>query len=206
MHYSAQLIEKCRRVSTANIGHLTHFGFMDVGIRPVYAGARLAGPARTVQLPGFDGSVLRVALERIQAGDVVVVDRLGDSRFACWGDVMAFRARAAGAVGAVIDGAATDPVELQELGFPTFSRSISPLTTTRYGIAGRVDVDVSCGGAVVHPGDLVIGDANGVVVLSPDEAERLVDEALTIEERARESIRRGEVPPMRSHGTAETPP
>lgn len=195
MKYSKTFIEKCLRVSTADIGHLTDFGFMDVGIRPVYPGARLAGPARTVQLPGFDGTVMRVLLERVQPGDVVVVDRLGDNKFACWGDVMALRARSVGAVGAVIDGAATDPVETESMGFPTFSRSISPITTRRHGIEGRVDIDISAGGVVVHPGDLVIGDMNGVVVLQPDEAEGFVDEALEVSDAMREMIRQGGVPP-----------
>lgn len=195
MKYSEAFIEKCLRVSTADIGHLTDFGFMDVGIRPVYPGARLAGPARTVQVPGFDGTVMRALLERIQPGDVVVVDRLGDNKFACWGDVMALRARTVGAVGVVIDGAATDPVEIEAMDFPTFSRSISPITTRRHGIEGRIDVDISAGGVVVHPGDLVIGDMNGVVVLQPDEAEEFVGKALEVADATREKIRRGEVPP-----------
>ena len=199
MKYSLAFIEKCLQASTADIGHFTYFGFMDVGIHAIYPGARMAGPARTVQLPGSDATSLRTLLEQIEPGEVVVVDRLGDNRFACWGDIAGLRARSAGAVGVVIDGAATDPAETEALGFPTFARSISPGTTRRLGVEGRVNVDVCAGGVVVHPGDLVIGDANGVVVLAPGEAEELVEEALKLKAKSSELVKQGIVPPPKMH-------
>lgn len=203
MKFSKAFLKKCNQVSTATIGHLTNFGFMDAGIRPVFAGARMAGPARTVQIPAIDGTGLRAVLERVRPGEIVVVDQGRDTTYACWGEIIAMRAQALGAAGAVVDGAATDPVEIESIGFPVFSRDVTAITTKRYGIEGRVDVDVCAGGVVVHPGDLVIGDANGVVVLDPREAKGLVEEALAKEEeevKTRAAIARGEMPDLKSFG------
>lgn len=205
MKYSAAFLKKCAQVSTATIGHLTNFGFMDPGIRPLFPGARMSGPARTVQIPALDGTGIRAVLEQVRPGEVIVVDQGRNASYACWGEIITLRAQALGAAGAVVDGPATDPVEIEQAGFPVFSRSVSAITTKRYGIEGRVDVDVCAGNVVVHPGDLVIGDANGVVVLRPGEARALVEEALRKEEdevRTRASIARGVIPDLKTVSAA----
>lgn len=199
MKYSRAFIKKSQQISTATIGHLTNFGFMDGGIRPLYPEARMTGPARTVQIPALDGTGLREMLERVRPGDVIIIDQGRNTAYACWGEIMALRAQSIGAAGVVIDGSATDSAEIKAMGFPTFSRGVTAITTKRYGLEGLVDLDVCVGGVVVHPGDLIIADVNGVVVLQPREARGLVEAAIAKEKdevHMRKEILEGKLRPI----------
>ncbi|MGW0819096.1 RraA family protein [Streptomyces viridiviolaceus] len=132
-------------------------------LRPLWLGARLAGPAYTVQgIPG-DNLALHNAVAAAPPGHVLVAD-LGGGTFGHWGEVLAVAARARGLLGLVIDGAVRDSAEQAELGFPVFSRGLAIHgTAKRYpGILGR---SVIVGGVLVRTGDLVVGDADGLVAV-----------------------------------------
>lgn len=114
----------------------------------------------------------------LQPGDVLVVDMSGDRRHAPVGAVTAAAAQAQGAAAVVVDGMATDVLELRGTGLPVFARGTTCLTTKRvYGSGSAVNVPVQCGGVTVNPGDLVLGDDNGVVVLSPEAADQVLQQA-----------------------------
>ena len=137
---------------------------MDARIRPVWRGARRAGPAFTVRtLPG-EFQAVREAAERAPAGAVVVVDGGGELRRALWGDKMAGLALDRGFAGLVVDGAVRDVDGIEALGFPVFAAGSVPTPPGR-ALPGELDVPITCGRLEVRPGDVVYGDADGVVVV-----------------------------------------
>lgn len=145
-------------------------------IRPVWVGARLGGPALTVRTePGRHPAVVR-ALERAQAGDVLVVDGGGFVERALWGGRMSKLARERAVGGIVIDGAVRDVDEIEELGFPVFAAGVTPTPPLREG-GGDLEIPITCGGISVAPGDLVVGDADGVVVVPRERIGELVRRA-----------------------------
>jgi regulator of RNase E activity RraA len=113
-----------------------------------------------------------------QPGDVVIVDRLGDRRYACWGGGVALAAHVRGIAGAVVDGMLTDRVEITEMGFNVFGRGLSPVTTRAPGVTGEVNVPVQCGGVIVNPGDIILADDDGVLVLAPDRVAAIVEQVM----------------------------
>lgn len=182
-----RLVEKLLQVETATVGHFRHWGFMDRRIQPLLPGMRIAGCAVTLQLPSQDSTLLHHALGLLRPGDFVVVDRLGDDKHACWGGGVTKAAKAARAVGGVVDGACTDLAEIRESAFPMWCRGISPITTRVYNLAGTLNHIVSCGGVAVQPGDVVLADESGVLVLPVAEAEKVADQALAMQERGRKN-------------------
>ncbi len=111
------------------------------------------------------------ALGLLRPGDILVVDRLGDDRHACWGGGVTVAAKAAGAKAGVVDGPCTDLEEVEASDFPLWCRGIAPITTRVYDLGGRLNKPVSIGGVAVMPGDAVLCDESGVLVLPPGEAE-----------------------------------
>lgn len=166
---ASEVVDALRETSPSTYGHRTDFGFLR-GLTTWSRRVRLVGPALTVHVPHLDSTALHCALDLIRPGDVVVVDQSGDQERASWGGGVSYAARVRGAAGAVVDGAITDIAEIEELEFPIFYRSISPLTTRILGIEGAINVPVTVGGVVVRPGDLVFADENGVAILPPDGA------------------------------------
>jgi len=139
-------------------------GAMDPAIKPVDPSMRLAGPAFPVMSPPGDNLMLHLAVTRARRGDILVVDAEGSLDIALWGDVLAAAAQAAGIAGLVIDGAARDAAELTTMGFATFARGLS-IRGPGKAKAGTIGEPVTCGGISVKPGDIVVGDRDGVVVL-----------------------------------------
>jgi 4-hydroxy-4-methyl-2-oxoglutarate aldolase len=139
-------------------------GVLDPAVRPVWPGARVFGPAFTVRC--YPNSIITVhkALLEAQPGDVLVVDAGNDASGALFGAMMATDAQQQRIAGLVTDGAVRDTANLAEMGFPVFARQITPRvgTNRRVGTTGET---VACAGAVVRPGDYVLGDADGVVVI-----------------------------------------
>jgi 4-hydroxy-4-methyl-2-oxoglutarate aldolase len=177
------LAAKLLTVETATVGHSRHWGFMHRSIQPLIRPRRIAGTAVTVAIPGPDSTLLHHALGLLRPGDVLVVDRLGDDRHACWGGGVTLAAKAAGAAGGIIDGPCTDPGEIEAADFPIWCRGVAPITTRLYDLGGLLNLPVSCGGVVVSPGDAIIADESGVLVLPADEAEAVADAALARQER-----------------------
>ncbi len=171
-----------RRAETATIGHWRHYGFCDRRIQPVLRGPRVAGTAVTVAIPGADSTALHHALSLIRPGDILLVDRLGDDRHACWGGGVTVAAKAAGAAAGVVDGPSTDIEEVEASAFPLWSRGQAPVTTRIYDLGGRINMPICIGGAVVFPGDAVICDESGVLVLPPGEAEEEARKAIATQE------------------------
>jgi 4-hydroxy-4-methyl-2-oxoglutarate aldolase len=166
-------------VSYPTIGHFLESGFLDPAIQSLLAGVKVAGPAVTVRIVGNNAIAMNRALLELYPGAVLVVDMDGDRRHAPVGAVTAAAAKAQGAAGIVVDGVATDLLELRSTGLPVFARGTSCLTTKRqHGTGSEVNVPVTCGGVDINPGDWVLGDDNGVIVLSPQEAAAVLDRAL----------------------------
>lgn len=179
----AALAAKLREVETASIGHFRHIGFMDMGMQCLIQGKHVVGTAVTLAIPGQDSTLLHHTLGLLRPGDVLVIDRLGDTKHACFGGGVAVAAKASGAAGAILDGPCTDPSEIRREDFPLWCRGVSPITTRVYDIGGSLNVPVSCGGVAVSPGDVVLADENGVLVMPLADVERAADEALARQER-----------------------
>ena len=186
----AALVEKLVRAEPATIGHFLDWGFMDPGLKALQGDVRIAGPAVTVHQPGVDGTIMGYALGQVRPGDVLVVDRCGDTRHAGFGGLVCYAAKVAKVAGVIIDGMVADVGEIRQYGVPVWCRGFSAVTTKRVGLGGSFCVPVSCGGVSVRPGDVIIADEVGVVVLNPADAEAAADRAIAmqdaeVEKRAR---------------------
>ena len=184
---SPALAEKLSRVETATIGHSQHWGFMDRGIQPLLRNKRIAGAAVTLAIPGQDSTLLHHALGLLRPGDILVVDRLGDDKHACWGGGVTVAAKAAGAIGGIVEGPCTDLTEIEDSDFPMWCRGMSPITTRLYNLGGTLNLPISCGNVAVKAGDIILADESGVLVLPAGEAEAIADAALARQERGERS-------------------
>jgi 4-hydroxy-4-methyl-2-oxoglutarate aldolase len=182
---SGEVIELLEKTETATVGHWRHWGFCDRKIQGVLR-RRVAGTAVTLQIPGPDSTLLHHALGLLRPGDILLVDRLGDDRHACWGGGVTVAAKAAGAKAGVVDGACTDIEEIEASDFPMWCKGMAPITTRIYDLGGRMNVPVSIGGVVVMPGDAVLCDDCGVLILPPGEAEEEAKRAIQTQARGLE--------------------
>ncbi len=173
------LLATLAQAEPATIGHFRDDGFMHPGIRALAGSARRAGTAVTVRCEGLDGSILHHALGQLRPGDFLVVDRGGDDAIACIGGASALAAALRGAAGIVVDGLVTDVQELREAGIGVWARGLSARTTRSGGRVGTFCLPVQCGGITVQPGDAILSDENGVLVLPAAEflggAQRALD-------------------------------
>ncbi|HUB15519.1 MAG TPA: RraA family protein [Acetobacteraceae bacterium] len=185
------LLDRLREAEPATIGHFRHVGFMDPGIRallPQYR--RIAGTAVTVRCYGADTAIVHYALGKLRPGDVLVLDRAGDTRHAACGGGVAFAAREAGCVGIIIDGPATDVQEIREYGMPVWARGLSVVTGKRQFEHGEFCIAVSCGGVAVEPGDAVLADENGVLVMKPHEIAAAAERAVAMQQAEQTTLAR----------------
>ena len=179
------LVERFRTIPPATIGHLLAEGFLDTALRPIYGPVSVVGRAVTARMPRGDSALTRPAIQALQPGNVLVIAQGGDIQVANWGEMTSLAAKMRGAVGVIIDGSVTDVVEIREQGMPTFARAISARIGRRLGLpGGAVNEPVECGGVLVRPGDLVVADDNGIVVMPPQVAEEVYAAARQAEDRA----------------------
>jgi len=183
-------LELLARAEPATIGHFLHTGFMDPGIRALRQDVRIAGTAVTVRAPGPDSAMVHYALGQVRPGDILVLDRCGDHKHAVTGGAVAYAARAAGVAGIVIDGVATDIGELRRYGVPVWCRGISPITGKMLGLGGGFCVPISCGGVAVNPGDAIVADECGVLVLRPGDLEPAANRAIAMQEDEKTTLKR----------------
>lgn len=182
-------------VETATLGHYLDSAITDPAVRLIGPKRRIAGTAVTVSIPGSDSSLLYYAMDMLQPGDVLVIDRGGDRKNACWGGFMAVAAASKRLAGVIIDGMATDPAEIIEAGVPTWSRGISATTTKLLMQGGSLNAPIVVGDIVVSPGDVILADDCGVISLPFTDMMDLGKRALAdqAEERvALDKIRSGE--------------
>ena len=163
-------------------------------MRPIYNSARVAGPAVTVLCQAGDNLMIHAAVELCQAGDVLVVTTTSESTDGMFGELLATSLRARGVAGLIIDAGVRDVADLTTMDFPVWAKAISAQGTVK-ATAGSVNVPVTCGGQLVRPGDAVIGDVDGVVIVPREDVADVVkagQQRLSKEEKNRERLRAGE--------------
>lgn len=170
---SRELVEEFRDASPPDVADAMNKSGAMREIQPMYSPMpRCVGTAITVKVPAGDALMVRKALTLAQPGDVIVIDGRGTTGRSLWGGNRSSFAAARGVAGVIIDGGTRDIDETQQAGLPLFARAVSPAGSGSSG-PGEVNFPIACGGVVVNPGDIVIADANGIVVIPKGDAEEV---------------------------------
>jgi len=171
-----ELVEGFRGIPVANIAdEMNRFSCVDARIKP-YNDKLMLGTAFTVKARVADNLLLHKALELAQPGDVIILDAQGDTANAITGEIMMTQAAVNGLAGVVIDGAIRDAAQMKDIDMPVYAAGVQPKGPYKDG-PGEINVPVSCGGVVVNPGDIVVGDADGIVIISPKDAPETLKKA-----------------------------
>ncbi|WP_083217271.1 RraA family protein [Thioclava sp. SK-1] len=178
-------LDRLAKLETATIGHFYHFGFASPAIQPVLRGKTIASTLCTLAIPGLDSTLLHDCLSQVGPGYFLAVDRLGDTKYACWGGGVTRMAAMMKLDGGCVDGPHTDTLEIEEQDFPMWSRGPSPVTTRLYNSGGGFNIPVNIAGAAVLPGYAVLADDCGVLFIAPED----LDEVLRLGEEKTEKGR-----------------
>lgn len=190
------LIAQLAAVATAHLSDNMHrMQAVAAEIRPFHKGGKLAGPALTVRVPPGDNLMVHKAIDIARPGDVIVVDAGGVTAQAIIGEIMSLHAEKRGVAGMIIDGSIRDAGAIAASSFPVYARGVTHRGPYKNG-PGEINVAVSIGGLVIHPGDIVVGDEDGLLALAPEDAPALLKAALAYakkEENILADIRAGRV-------------
>jgi regulator of RNase E activity RraA len=187
LHLATDLVGKFSEFATPNLADaMGRFHFMDSGIQP-RTGLALCGAAITVMARPADNLMVHKAMEIARSGDVIVVNTNGNTTSAVFGELMGHSAVAISLGGLVVDGAIRDVEALSLMRFPAFSRSVSAGGCDKDG-PGEINVPIVCGNTVVMPGDIVVGDADGVVVVPQQDAEEVLSLVTALKSRETKRI------------------
>ena len=190
-----EIIAALHEIPVAALSDNMHRNIGSVGLRPYHRPGRktMAGTAVTVKTRGGDNFTMMRAFEFCRPGDVLVIDAGGDVTNAVIGGILSFYAATIGTVGVVLDGAIRDVAEIRERDFPVYARGVNHRGPYKDG-PGEINVPVSVGGMVVNPGDIVVGDQDGLMAFARDEAELLIEKAhahLATEARTIQAMKEG---------------
>jgi regulator of RNase E activity RraA len=179
---SDELLERFRGLASSNVADaMGRFGFMDAGMQS-RSGLALCGLAVTVQCRPADNLMVHKALQVAKPGDIVVVSTCGNSTSAVFGELMCHTATAAKLGGIIVDGAIRDVEGIKRLAFPAYSRAVCPGSCDKDG-PGEINVPISCGGTVVAPGDIIVGDADGIAVVPRESAAEVLTRVVQLMDR-----------------------
>jgi 4-hydroxy-4-methyl-2-oxoglutarate aldolase len=188
------IIDRYRSIGSATVHEASgRKGAVDAAIKPIARGVRICGPAFTVQCHPGDNLMLHKALERAQPGDVLVASVGGHYEGGYWGGLMATSAQARQLGGLAIDGCIRDSQEIVAMGFPTFCRGFS-IRGTAKAVLGLINHPIVFGGMLVHPGDLILGDDDGIVVVDRQEHAAVLEKSIErkhAEEKKAEQLKAG---------------
>lgn len=174
---STELIERIRKYRSSDLSDAMNRTHTMMGLRPVYDPMdRIVGPAVTVNsvVPSIDAG--KMGLVRAQAGDVLVVAAPTSEFHAVWGGNLAYGTKSRGVAGLIVDGGVRDVGEIRDVGLPTFARHIATAAAPVHSPQGEVNVPIACAGVVVFPGDIIVADEDGIVVLPPDHVDEILAE------------------------------
>lgn len=188
------LLARLKEIGTCSISDaMNGFNTMHPSIKPIYEETRIAGNAITVRMRSADNLMLHKAIQMAEEGDIIVVDTYGADMNSIIGEMMTFTAIKKGVAGIIIDGAVRDILELKKMRAPIFAKAVTPSLGSRRG-PGEINYTISCGGVTVNPGDIIVGDANGVVVVDPmmaDEILKIAEEKVAFDEQWYQEILKG---------------
>lgn len=191
-----EVIEGFRELATGNVcDAMGRYGGMSASIKPILDKCKMVGPAITVKIYPADNLMLHKATEVAKAGDVLVVDAGGYPDMAILGDLLCLVCKTKGIEGIVLDGGVRDIEGIRELGFPVFAKGIIPVGPLKDS-PGSINVPIHCGGMPVIPGDLIVGDPDGVVVVPKWRIQEVLEKGRAImekERKMREKIQKGEL-------------
>ena len=190
-----EIIAALHEIPVAALSDNMHRNIGSVGLQPYHRPGHktMAGTAVTVKTRGGDNFTMMRAFEFCRPGDVLVIDAGGDITNAVIGGILSFYAATIGTVGVVLDGAIRDVAEIRERDFPVYARGVNHRGPYKDG-PGEINVPVSVGGMVVNPGDIVVGDQDGLMAFARDEAELLIEKAhahLATEARTIQAMKEG---------------